>query len=113
MMDLPYLFICLRLALSLFEMNSALVLNDSRNTMKLSAGYTEARADGTGASTIKCKLQGAARLPTFSVDGDYIIGGVFSIHHYVHIVNHNYTIMPEPLMCTGRLVKIRNVFLCG
>lgn len=108
-MELSYLFICLRLALGLIEMNSALVWNDSRDTMDLRAGCTEARADcgvgiSTEASTVKCKLQGTARLPAFSVDGDYNIGGVFSIHHYMNIVKHNYTTIPEPLRCTGRLV---------
>ncbi|XP_073350241.1 extracellular calcium-sensing receptor-like [Pagrus major] len=37
------------------------------------------------------------------MDGDYVIGGVFSIHTYMHTVKHNYTIMPEPLTCTGRI----------
>ncbi|XP_027136163.1 extracellular calcium-sensing receptor [Larimichthys crocea] len=37
------------------------------------------------------------------MDGDYVIGGVFSIHHYMHTVKHNYTTMPEPLRCTGRV----------
>ncbi|XP_018557694.1 extracellular calcium-sensing receptor-like [Lates calcarifer] len=37
------------------------------------------------------------------MDGDYIIGGVFSIHHYIHTVKHNYTTMPEPLRCTGSI----------
>lgn len=110
-MDLSYLFICLRLALVLFVMNSAFVLNYPRNTMKLRAGYTEAGAGAgdstiTEASTVKCKLQGTTRLPAFLVDGDYIIGGVFSIHHYMHLVNNNYTTMPELLMCSGRLVRM-------
>uniref|UniRef100_A0A671U4Z4 G-protein coupled receptors family 3 profile domain-containing protein n=1 Tax=Sparus aurata TaxID=8175 RepID=A0A671U4Z4_SPAAU len=37
------------------------------------------------------------------MDGDYAIGGVFSIHRYMHAVMHNYTMMPEPLRCTGRI----------
>ncbi|KAM6988152.1 extracellular calcium-sensing receptor-like [Tautogolabrus adspersus] len=37
------------------------------------------------------------------MDGDYIIGGVFSIHYYMHTVKHNYTSLPEPLRCTGSL----------
>nr|XP_046245290.1 extracellular calcium-sensing receptor-like [Scatophagus argus] len=35
------------------------------------------------------------------MDGDYVIGGVFSIHAYMHTVKHNYNTMPEPLRCTG------------
>ncbi|XP_071780216.2 extracellular calcium-sensing receptor-like [Centroberyx gerrardi] len=37
------------------------------------------------------------------MDGDFVIGGVFSIHHYMHTVKHNYTSMPEPLRCTGSM----------
>ncbi|XP_073342217.1 extracellular calcium-sensing receptor-like [Pagrus major] len=37
------------------------------------------------------------------MDGDYVIGGVFSIHHYLHTVMHNYTIMPESPRCTGSI----------
>ncbi|XP_026222174.1 extracellular calcium-sensing receptor-like [Anabas testudineus] len=37
------------------------------------------------------------------MDGDYVIGGVFSIHNYMDTVKHNYTSLPEPLRCTGRL----------
>ncbi|XP_031152325.1 extracellular calcium-sensing receptor-like [Sander lucioperca] len=37
------------------------------------------------------------------MDGDYVIGGVLSIHHYMHTVMHNYTTMPEPLRCTGSI----------
>lgn len=103
-MDLSYLFICLRLGLVLFEMNSAFVLNDSRNTIKARAGAGINTT--TEASTVKCELQGTARLPAFSVDGDYIVGGVFSIHHYMHIVKNSYTTMPELLMCSGRLVRM-------
>ncbi|XP_036977769.1 extracellular calcium-sensing receptor-like [Acanthopagrus latus] len=37
------------------------------------------------------------------MDGDYIIGGIFSIHYYMHTVKHNYTTMPEPPRCTGSM----------
>ncbi|KAK1899899.1 Vomeronasal type-2 receptor 1 [Dissostichus eleginoides] len=37
------------------------------------------------------------------MDGDYVIGGVFAIHNYMHTVKHNYTTMPEPLSCTGSI----------
>uniref|UniRef100_A0A3B4VQS3 Extracellular calcium-sensing receptor-like n=1 Tax=Seriola dumerili TaxID=41447 RepID=A0A3B4VQS3_SERDU len=94
------------LALSFLELNSTLALNLSWTGLKQRAGLTEAKS-GAGvsaeASSVKCKLQGAARLPAFSMDGDYVIGGVFSIHNYMHTVKHNYTTMPEPLRCTGRI----------
>ena len=98
-MEISPLFIGLILSLSLCELNSGL---------KQSAGLTEERS-GAGvsseASSVKCKLQGTARLPAFSMDGDYVIGGVFAIHHYKQTPVHNYTVMPEPLTCTGRLVR--------
>nr|XP_046244958.1 extracellular calcium-sensing receptor-like [Scatophagus argus] len=37
------------------------------------------------------------------MDGDYVIGGVFSIHHYGQTEENNYTTMPEPLKCTGSI----------
>ncbi|XP_027136479.1 extracellular calcium-sensing receptor [Larimichthys crocea] len=37
------------------------------------------------------------------MDGDYVIGGVFSIHTYKQTVTHNYTSMPEPVKCRGRI----------
>ena len=79
------------LSISLCELNSAVVLNSY--------------GDGSEASSVTCKLQGSTRQPAFSMDGDYVIGGVFSIHYYMHTVKHNYTTMPEPLSCTGRLVQ--------
>ncbi|XP_078022921.1 extracellular calcium-sensing receptor-like [Epinephelus lanceolatus] len=39
------------------------------------------------------------------MDGDYVIGGVFAIHHYMHTLKYNYTTMPEPLRCTGSIVS--------
>ena len=83
MMGISALFVCLVWALGLFELNSALGLN------------------GSG---IKCKLQSAAHPPAFSMDGDYVVGGVFGIHYSMHTVRYNYTTVPEPLRCTGRFV---------
>ncbi|XP_034403843.1 LOW QUALITY PROTEIN: extracellular calcium-sensing receptor-like [Cyclopterus lumpus] len=37
------------------------------------------------------------------MDGDYVIGGVLSLHHYAHIVKHNYTTMPDSLRCSGSI----------
>uniref|UniRef100_A0AAY4DQW7 G-protein coupled receptors family 3 profile domain-containing protein n=1 Tax=Denticeps clupeoides TaxID=299321 RepID=A0AAY4DQW7_9TELE len=58
-------------------------------------------------NSISCKSQGASRLPEFYKDGDFVIGGVFSIHYYMHAVEHNYTSLPESLKCTGRFVRLR------
>ncbi|XP_076591476.1 extracellular calcium-sensing receptor-like [Chaetodon auriga] len=96
-MEISALFIGLILSLSLCELSSA---------QKQRAGLAEDRTGAgisTEASSVKCKLQGTTRLPAFSMDGDYVIGGVFSIHHYKHIVKHDYTSLPEPLRCTGSI----------
>lgn len=104
-MEISTLFIGLSLALGFFEMNSG--HTDSTCGLKQGPGFTEVRA-GPGinpeASSVICKLQGTAHCPAFAVDGDYVIGGVFSMHNSILIVKHNYTAMPEPLRCTGRLV---------
>ncbi|TDH14811.1 hypothetical protein EPR50_G00024800 [Perca flavescens] len=110
-MEISALCIGLILSLGLCELNSALALNSSEDDVKQRAGHIEDRT-GAGVSTqtssVKCKLQGTTRLPVFSMDGDYVIGGVFSIHHYMHTVKHNYTTMPEPLRCTGS-IKTRDL----
>lgn len=95
-------------SLTWFELNSAVVLNGSGNSLKQGAELKASRTsaeDNAEASSIKCKLQGTARLPALSMEGDFIIGGVFSIHHYKHSVKHNYTTMPEASRCRGRLVS--------
>ncbi|TDH14805.1 hypothetical protein EPR50_G00024740 [Perca flavescens] len=105
-MEISALCIGLILSLGLCELNSALALNGSEDDVKQRAGFTEDRT-GAGVSTqtssVKCKLQGTTRLPVFSMDGDYVIGGVLSIHYNMQTVKHNYTTMPEPLRCTGSI----------
>lgn len=107
-MEFTFLSLGLRLALTLLGMKSALPLNDLGFGQR--ADHTQGRA-GAGASpevsSVTCKLQGTAHPPAFSMDGDYIIGGVFSIHSYMDTVKHNYTAVPTPLRCTGRLVLLQ------
>ena len=96
------------LSIGLCELKSVLVLNSFGDGLKQAAGLTRDRTGAvlsTNASSVTCKLQGTTRQPAFSLDGDYVIGGVFSIHYYMHTVKHNYTTTPEPLSCAGRLVK--------
>lgn len=110
-MEISALFFGLMLSLILCELNSSLSLNVPGNNLKQRAGLIQDRTGAwvsTEALSVKCKLKGTARLPAFSIDGDYVIGGVFSIHHYKQTVKHNYTVMPEPLRCTGRLVRGRS-----
>ncbi|XP_047247978.1 extracellular calcium-sensing receptor-like [Girardinichthys multiradiatus] len=62
----------------------------------------------TEASSVKCTLQGADRLPEFLQDGDFVIGGVFSIHYQHYTLIHNYTTKPEPPKCT-RSINARSL----
>lgn len=107
-MEMLAVFISLRLALGLYDMNPTLALNGLGDDLKQMSGNTDARANAAASiedSSVMCKLQGTTHLPAFSKDGDYIIGGVFSVHLNMQAVKYNYTTMPEPLLCTGRLVR--------
>ncbi len=113
-MEISALVIGLILSLGLYELNPALYMNSSGEGLKQRVGLTEERSAAgfrSEVSSVKCKLQVTARQPAFSMAGDYVIGGVFSIHRYKPTVRHNYTTMPEPQRCTGRLVRGRNVIL--
>ncbi len=119
-MEISAVFVGLILSLGLYGLNSALPSSGSRDDLKQRAELAKDRiATGVSseASSVKCKLQVTTRLPAFSMDGDYVIGGIFSIHRYKRTANLNYTSMPEPQKCTGRLVRGRsggneNVMLC-
>ena len=104
-MEIKILFLALRLALGWFKVNSLVALGESLTSLKQRSEQTEADVISAGTSPMNCNLQGTARLPVFSVDGDYIIGGVFSIHLKQQAVIHNYTTLPDPPQCTGRLVR--------
>nr|XP_046190762.1 extracellular calcium-sensing receptor-like [Oncorhynchus gorbuscha] len=64
---------------------------------------SSASVSASGLESVRCRLQATPRPPAFSQDGDFVIGGVFSIHNYMHTVEHSYTRLPEPLQCTGSL----------
>ena len=57
---------------------------------------------GNATNSVKCMLRGNPRPTAFTLEGDFLIGGVFSIHYSMKTVMHNYTSLPEPLECTGR-----------
>uniref|UniRef100_A0A3B3BN88 G-protein coupled receptors family 3 profile domain-containing protein n=1 Tax=Oryzias melastigma TaxID=30732 RepID=A0A3B3BN88_ORYME len=58
-------------------------------------------------SFIVCNLRGATHSPVFSMDGDFVIGGVFAIHYNMMTEIHNHNTMPEPPKCTGRLNQLQ------
>uniref|UniRef100_A0AAZ3PTJ9 Receptor ligand binding region domain-containing protein n=1 Tax=Oncorhynchus tshawytscha TaxID=74940 RepID=A0AAZ3PTJ9_ONCTS len=65
--------------------------------------FASASISASGLESVRCRLQGTPRPPAFSQDGDFVIGGVFSMHYYMHTVDHSYTSLPEPLQCTGSM----------
>lgn len=72
------------------DLNSAADQKDSGKSLEQQAGLRE---DKTSAETpsVKCQMQGDARLPAFSTGGDFAIVGVFSLYHYKVMVKDNYT----------------------
>jgi len=50
-----------------------------------------------------CILQDDPQPPALFKDGDFIIGGAFTIHYYLRTEKHTYTKRPQPLDCSGRL----------
>lgn len=101
----------LRSAVSLFSLVTVVALHGSLDDEKRIIQSTNA-FDGTDASVetslAKCTLQGNARPPAFSMDGDFLIGGAFFIHYQMETVVNNYTTKPKLPKCTGRLVKWRS-----
>uniref|UniRef100_A0A3B4ABK1 Receptor ligand binding region domain-containing protein n=1 Tax=Periophthalmus magnuspinnatus TaxID=409849 RepID=A0A3B4ABK1_9GOBI len=83
------------MSISAIVLSLTLFLFDVPSPLSLNVTTTDQEAP------VVCKAKGSARAPAFSLEGDYIIGGVFSIHYYMHTFIHNYTSKPEPVRCTG------------
>lgn len=93
----------------LLKVNFSLALNYRGDLLKRQTeprGRRNHPGVRTSAPPLECTAQGQARLPVFSAGGDFVIGGIFSIHHYKQTVERDYAAMPEPERCGGRLVKI-------
>ncbi|XP_064158597.1 extracellular calcium-sensing receptor-like [Anguilla rostrata] len=56
-----------------------------------------------GGSGSECTLQGTPRPASLSQHGDFVLGGVFTIHHELINTENNYTSQPKAPQCTGRL----------
>ncbi|XP_013881958.1 extracellular calcium-sensing receptor-like, partial [Austrofundulus limnaeus] len=113
-MEFSFVIMGLRLALSLLTLMLVVGLGGSVNGLSQRILPKEV-LNGAGVSTedssTKCTLQGTARLPAFSMDGDFVIGGVFSMHYKLQTVIYNYTTKPEALRCTGSM-NVRNLRFC-
>lgn len=104
------IIIGLFVSFALSDLNNALFLNGSGDGLQQKAVSTEGRTAGGAsaqASSLTCKLQTTAREPALFMDGDFIIGGVFSLHYDMDIVDNDYTTVPEQQKCTGRSVEGR------
>ncbi|XP_024132793.2 extracellular calcium-sensing receptor-like [Oryzias melastigma] len=55
------------------------------------------------ASSVRCNLRGTIRSPAFSMDGDFVIGGVFSIHYNMYTEIQSHDTIPEPPKCMGSI----------
>ncbi|XP_051512044.1 extracellular calcium-sensing receptor-like [Myxocyprinus asiaticus] len=56
-----------------------------------------------GIDPVTCILQGDPQPPTLFKDGDFVIGGVFSIHYYLRTEKNTYIRRPQPLECGGSM----------
>lgn len=107
-METAGLTIGLILAVYFFQLNSVIVLAVCLDCLNYRNRFTAAHA-GTLVSSVNCKLQGSTHLPAFSMDGDFIIGGSFSLHAYMDTFYNNYSSIPKPVKCKGRSVTVRYV----
>ncbi|CAM4579230.1 unnamed protein product [Leuciscus chuanchicus] len=72
-------------------------------SIKRSPAQPRQSEDATGPATCTCILQGDPQPPALFKDGDFIIGGAFTIHYYLRTEKHTYTRQPQPLECSGSM----------
>ncbi|XP_076853584.1 extracellular calcium-sensing receptor-like [Brachyhypopomus gauderio] len=51
------------------------------------------------ANPVSCKLWVEPQMPSLSMNGDFIIGGIFTIHHYANSAQNTYNRPPPQLQC--------------
>ncbi|MEQ2230306.1 hypothetical protein ILYODFUR_027904 [Ilyodon furcidens] len=100
-MEMWTVFIGPRFSVTLLELMSLGLLARLNGLKQRTEPGKAVAGVSTEGSSIKCTLQGTPRLPAFSKDGDFIIGGVSSIHYQLYTVIYNYSTKPEPPRCTG------------
>ena len=56
------------------------------------------------ADPISCRLWAEPQMPGLYINGDFVIGGIFSIHYYTRSEQNSYTRQPLQPQCSGRSV---------
>ncbi|KAL7870357.1 hypothetical protein SRHO_G00078540 [Serrasalmus rhombeus] len=78
-------------------------LDSGARSLRLSsrqAGKTEA---GCKADPVSCRLWAQSQLSGLSMTGDFVIGGIFSIHSYMRSEQNSYTRQPPQPQCSGSM----------
>ncbi|XP_035381302.1 extracellular calcium-sensing receptor-like [Electrophorus electricus] len=58
---------------------------------------------GCNANPVSCRLWASPQIPILSKNGDFVIGGIFSIHYYTRSEQNTYTMMPPQPQCAGSM----------
>ncbi|KAL6479451.1 hypothetical protein MHYP_G00128840 [Metynnis hypsauchen] len=58
---------------------------------------------GCKADPVSCRLWAQSQLSGLSMNGDFVIGGVFSIHNYMRSEQNTYTGQPPQAQCSGSM----------
>lgn len=63
------------------------------------------------ANTVSCRLWTIPQQSGIFMNGDFVIGGIFTIHYYTKTEQITYTRLPSQLQCSGRLVFLAKDFV--
>ncbi|XP_076853586.1 extracellular calcium-sensing receptor-like [Brachyhypopomus gauderio] len=58
---------------------------------------------GYKANPVSCRLWAEPQMPGLSMNGDFIIGGIFTIHYYTNSGQNTYTKLPLQPQCSGSM----------
>ncbi|XP_076850950.1 extracellular calcium-sensing receptor-like [Brachyhypopomus gauderio] len=58
---------------------------------------------GYKANQVSCRLWAESHMPGLSMNGDFIIGGIFTIHYYTNSGENTYTTLPPQPQCSGSM----------
>uniref|UniRef100_A0A4W4DPD4 G-protein coupled receptors family 3 profile domain-containing protein n=1 Tax=Electrophorus electricus TaxID=8005 RepID=A0A4W4DPD4_ELEEL len=67
---------------------------------------------GCKAKPDSCRQWTQPQIPGLFMNGDFVIGGVFSIHYYIRLEQNTYTRLPPQPQCSGSSTDIFVFMLC-